>query len=271
MTNKLFAKFDLGFVDNPKIIGLSDAAFRAYVESIVYARQHLTDGFVDARVISRKWGQGVLDELTTNDVTNPSWKSCEGGIQIHDFDIHQTTKAEIQEIRKARSEAGKRGAEAKAKQNVSKSSAKENILLSKTKPETETETETYNLSSKVERLLENMFDSFWHEYPRKVGKESARKAFMKAAKDTSVDDIVAGAVRLGQDPNLPDPQYIPYPATWLNRGGWDDEPYPASLKVTDKFIKPSLPQPPTKAELLARECRIHSGYPLPCDRCREES
>jgi hypothetical protein len=270
MTNKLFAKFDLGFVDNPKIIGLTDAAFRAYVEGIVYARQHLTDGFLDARVVTRKWGQIVIDELTTNDPVNPSWKPCEGGFNIHDFTVHQTSKAEIQEIRKARSEAGRRGAEAKYQQNVSKSVANENSLLSKTKPERETERERENLSSKVERLLDNLFDNFWEHYPRKVGKEAARKAFLKAAKDVSPDVIVSGAVSLGADPNLPEPQYIPYPATWLNRGGWDDEPYPSKV-VVDKFVKPSLPQPPTKQELLARECRIHSGYPLPCDRCREDN
>jgi hypothetical protein len=267
MTNKLFAKFDLGFAENPKIIGLSDKAFRAYVESIMYARQHLTDGFLDYRVVARKWGEDVSIELTSNDPDNPSWKPTKNGFHIHDFAVHQTTKADIVEIREARSAAGKRGAEAKAQQNVSKSVANENGLLSKNKPETETETETVNIRSKIEHL----FDNFWNTYPRKVGKDSAKRAFVKAAKTVDANVILKGAARLAQDPNLPDPQYVPYPATWINRGGWDDEPYPATAQPVDKFVKPALPQPPTKEELLARECRIHTGYPLPCDRCREEN
>lgn len=268
MTNKLFAKFDLGFVDNPKIIGLSDAAFRAYVESIVYARQHLTDGFLDFRVVSRKWGSEVVEELTTNDPTNPSWKPAkngqQNGFQIHDFGVHQTTKADIQDIRDARSAAGRRGAEAKAKQSSSKSEANDFGLLSKNKPETETETETNNLTSNPKDL----FDSFWNEYPRRVGKESARKAFLKAMKRSEPNEIIAGAVRLGQDPNLPEMQFVPHPATWLNRDGWEDEPYPAK-PVQAGYVTPSLPQPPKISDIY---CERHYGYPRNnCDRCKEGS
>lgn len=263
MTNKLFAKFDLGFVDNPKIIGLSDAAFRAYVEGIVYARQHLTDGFLDFRVVARKWGAEVVEELTTNDPTNPSWKPAKNGFEIHDFAVHQTTKADIQDIREARSAAGKRGAEAKLKQTVSKSEANENVLLSKSKPETETETETVNLTPNPQDL----FDSFWDEYPRRVGKESARKAFLKAMKRSVPSEIIAGAVRLAQDPNLPDMQFVPHPATWLNRDGWDDEPYPAKPAPAG-FVTPSMPQPPKLSDIY---CEKHYGYPRNnCDRCRED-
>jgi hypothetical protein len=37
---------------------------------------------------------------------------------------------------------------------------------------------------------------------------------------------VDGAIRLAADPNLPEVAFIPHPSTWLNRGGWDDAPYP---------------------------------------------
>jgi hypothetical protein len=70
------------------------------------------------------------------------------------------------------------------------------------------------------------FDLFWSDYPRKVAKEGARKAFAKAAKIASVETILAGVRRFAADPNLPEKQFIPHPATWLNRGSWDDEPLP---------------------------------------------
>jgi hypothetical protein len=72
------------------------------------------------------------------------------------------------------------------------------------------------------------FDAFYVAYPRKVGKEAARKAFAAAIRrGVSGTDIVEGAERYAADPNLPDKQFIPYPATWLNAGSWADEPQPA--------------------------------------------
>lgn len=70
------------------------------------------------------------------------------------------------------------------------------------------------------------FNQFWREYPHKVGKRKAREAYERACRRASPDVIYMGAYRLRTDPNLPDKQFIPYPATWLNRDGWEDEPYP---------------------------------------------
>lgn len=69
------------------------------------------------------------------------------------------------------------------------------------------------------------FDEFWSVYPRKVGKDAARKAWQSAVKREDPRVIANGAWRYGNDPNLPtDKQYIPHPATWLNAGRWADEP-----------------------------------------------
>lgn len=70
------------------------------------------------------------------------------------------------------------------------------------------------------------FDAFWEHYPRKVGKDEARKRFAAAARKAGAEVIILGAKRLAADPNLPEKNFIPHPSTWLNRGGWDDEPYP---------------------------------------------
>lgn len=71
------------------------------------------------------------------------------------------------------------------------------------------------------------FDEFWAAYPRKVGKDKARPAYVAAAKRADEQTVIDGATRLAQDPNLPEAQYIPHPTTWLARGGWQDEPLPA--------------------------------------------
>lgn len=69
------------------------------------------------------------------------------------------------------------------------------------------------------------FDAFWVEYPRRAGKQAAIKAWAKAVKHTTPAAILGGALRLAQDPNRED-QFTPHAATWLNRGGWEDDPLP---------------------------------------------
>lgn len=67
------------------------------------------------------------------------------------------------------------------------------------------------------------FDSFWRDYPRKVGKEAAKKAFIKALKLTDAPRIMSGLETLRIQVAGKDQQYIPHPSTWLNEGRWDDE------------------------------------------------
>tara|TARA_B110000858_G_scaffold198234_1_gene263411 strand:- start:3990 stop:4742 length:753 start_codon:yes stop_codon:yes gene_type:complete len=69
------------------------------------------------------------------------------------------------------------------------------------------------------------FQTFWDTYPRKVGIANARKAFEKYA-EKYLAEMLDGAVRIASDPNLPETTFIPHPSTWLNREGWNDEPYP---------------------------------------------
>ena len=139
---RLYAKFDIGMDEHAKIMFLSDAAFRALFESTLYSRRQLTDGFLDGRIVARKWGAEVVAELTSNDPDKPSWRVVEGGYQIHDFAEHQTTTKDIEDKR----EAGRKGGLAKAsnklalaKQVVDECSS---TSLAKTETETETETET---------------------------------------------------------------------------------------------------------------------------------
>jgi hypothetical protein len=70
------------------------------------------------------------------------------------------------------------------------------------------------------------FGEFWKIYPRQVGKRTAATAFDRACKRASYEEVMLGAKRLRDDPNLPAPKFIPHPTTWLNRDGWLDEPLP---------------------------------------------
>lgn len=114
--DRLYARFDIAMDEHPKVMLLSDAAFRALHEATYYSRRQLTDGFLDERVALRKWRQDVIDELSSNHPERPSWVRVEGGWQIRDYADHQTTTADIQ----AKKDAGRLGGLAKAKRNSSK-------------------------------------------------------------------------------------------------------------------------------------------------------
>lgn len=87
------------------------------------------------------------------------------------------------------------------------------------------------------------FDEFWDAYPRKVGKKKARAKFAAAIKAAGdAQRVIDGAQRLAADPNLPEKRFIPHPTTWLERGGWDDEPLPA------RSLPRQVPQRKTEAE-----------------------
>lgn len=70
------------------------------------------------------------------------------------------------------------------------------------------------------------FDEFWTTYPKKVGKLEAKKAWSKNLKSRpSTESILAKLIELKKSEQWTKEhgQYIPNPATWINRGGWDDE------------------------------------------------
>lgn len=88
-------------------------------------------------------------------------------------------------------------------------------------------------NKKEEEIYDLWFNQFWEAYPRKVGKAAAKKAFLKAIKDEVAGNIIFAAQGFGKDPNLPPAQFIPHPATWLNREGWLDEPLPPREKTVE--------------------------------------
>ena len=81
-------------------------------------------------------------------------------------------------------------------------------------------------SSSPRSATDARFDIFWQTYPNKVGKENARKAWSKIKPDAELFDKIIKKVeelKVCDDWTKDGGQYVPHPATWLNRGGWDDE------------------------------------------------
>lgn len=68
----------------------------------------------------------------------------------------------------------------------------------------------------------------WEEiylaYPRKVGKQDAQKAIIKALKLKKHNDLLEATQAFSTAVNGADKKFIPYPSTWFNRGSYDDDP-----------------------------------------------
>jgi hypothetical protein len=77
-------------------------------------------------------------------------------------------------------------------------------------------------SASVSVSYSDMFLIFWKEYPRKVNKKNAERAFLKIKPDKELFEKIMSALK-EQKINWRDPQYTPHAATWLNGNRWDDE------------------------------------------------
>jgi biotin operon repressor len=94
-----------------------------------------------------------------------------------------------------------------------------------------------NLKNNERTYSDLQFEEFWNYYPKKVDKGAAIRAFKKALKTHSATDVIEGAQRYAEDPNLPEKQYIKNPATWLNAEAWNNGPLPARKKTDRKALE----------------------------------
>jgi hypothetical protein len=83
---------------------------------------------------------------------------------------------------------------------------------------------------------DGFFKKFWLVYPRKKNKGDAEKAFKKIhPNEELITRILASIERAKKSKEWlkEDGAFIPYPASWLNAKGWEDE-YPGQLPAGEK-------------------------------------
>ena len=88
------------------------------------------------------------------------------------------------------------------------------------------------------------FDVFWNEYPKKVGKQDAMKSWKKIKPDEHLMEKIISGLRnwKASDQWLKENgQYIPFPATWLNKRRWEDE-VPVKRKEPASPVQPKAPE-----------------------------
>jgi hypothetical protein len=90
------------------------------------------------------------------------------------------------------------------------------------------------IKNKQENTVDDSFDTFWLLYPKRIAKADALKAWKQATKKKTADELIA-LTKAYSESKLPDMTYIPYPASWLNKGLYEavenDKPAPASKPI----------------------------------------
>ena len=70
------------------------------------------------------------------------------------------------------------------------------------------------------------FELFWKAYPKKKNKGYAEKAWQKIKPTKELVDLMIGKIEQLKNTNQwieSSGKYVPFPSTWLNAKGWEDE------------------------------------------------
>lgn len=103
------------------------------------------------------------------------------------------------------------------------------------------------------RAKSDGFDRFWEAYPKKVGKEAARKAFKQVK--APLESLLTAIERqkCGDQWTTENGRFIPNPVTWLNQERWQDEVSPpAAAKPGQNVQRHDAPLSDIEREAVAR-------------------
>ena len=211
-----WAKLDDGFYDHPKLLQISLEAAGLFCFALSYSSRHSTDGHLthDAvRMLSRG-----NDALASRLVVVGLFDATKTGAVIHDFLTYNPSSSEVAKRRK--------GQRIRVRNHRARS-AVSNALPSETCNALLRDGTGRDGKGSFDALdLERDFVAFWARYPKKVGKQDARKAWMASTSLPSFPAVMNGLDRsIGSDQWTRDGgRYIPHPATWLRHEQWTDEP-----------------------------------------------
>lgn len=163
LKGQLFARLALDYADHPKVVSLSDPAFRAHVEMILYARRYETDGRIPKRLAETRWGTDSVSELLGNDLDAPSLLELPtGDYLLHGYADMQETREEIEERRQVNRQNGRKGGRPRKTQSVSEPPTDRGT---RKKAETETETENSPTESVPRKRGAHQIPDDWEPKP----------------------------------------------------------------------------------------------------------
>jgi len=90
-----WVRLDDNFADHPKVIALSDSAFRLYIEGLCYANRQLTDGFIPSAVYTKLSREDDAQFL----IEAGLWEEVDKGYHIRSYDEYQPTREKVESKR----------------------------------------------------------------------------------------------------------------------------------------------------------------------------
>ena len=219
---------------NTKALQCSLEAIGLWTLAGAWSSQQLTDGFIPKQMLQvLRSNASHAAEL----VASGLWHEHADGYVFHDWNDYQMTAEEVIERKTKRAEAGRLGGIKSGQTRRSKAEANASPLLeAKTKqnrtPSHPIPSHPYNTP---ETQTEQRFAQFWDQYPKKVSKDAAYKAWKKTIKDGYTNEYLisqaqAYARECGTENR--EKRFIKNCSTWFNSGAFKDDYTPVAPKLT---------------------------------------
>lgn len=208
------------------------AAIGLWVLAGSWAASNETDGFVPADELDQ-WdtdADALAERLVESGLWSETEQDGEPGFLFHEWEQYQPTSDQLEARRAAARERMSR-----VRANGKSTSGE--VRSTPTRPDPTPKTPAADAAE---------FETWWEGYPRKIGKTAAAKAYAKARRSASAQELIDGqanAVAVWQAART-EPQFIPHPATWLNQGRWEDQ----------QDTLPGAPEVATRPSITAHQC-----------------
>lgn len=102
-----WARIDDHFPEHPKVVGISDRAFRVHIAALCYAARYLTDGHIPKAVPS---ALGARTRDIAELVGAALWEPNGDSYVIHDYLDYNPSRAAVEAERARKATAGAKGA-----------------------------------------------------------------------------------------------------------------------------------------------------------------
>lgn len=268
--NGSYAPLSAHYYKDDAIDEAGEAAELLYVRGLAFCADVLSDGFISDRQLVRFVGVGMFDAKERADrlVEAGLWDRVQDGYKVRSWLDWNRSRAEITDFQKKDAER-KRPAGQKDSGDVPPDPTDGVPTDSERSPDG-VPTDSTPLSSAGARArstnlhssptssssgggaadeeqaksVDDWFDEFWSDWPRKAVKQPSKAAYRAAAKRAKPEHINAVAKRQvavwrATGKVASDLKHIPHARTWLSQSRFNDEI--EDLNQTNLFVVPDLP------------------------------
>lgn len=228
MANQWFKMYGGEYLSDPKIAALSGEERSCWVTLLCLASISSVPGTIEyltREVLLEKSGVRRIDDVTFQPLQafqTMKMIRIDGAnlIEILNWNKRQKSASSVTErVRKYRL---KQRLKKDDVTNVTKRNESDNDRIEKNR--IEESINTLHQTPPLTQVVDDKFEVFWKQYPRKVGKQAALRAW-KRIKHLDLEVILKAleVQKQSEQWRRDGGQYIPHPTTWLIQGRWDDE------------------------------------------------